>query len=322
MKRSTDPAPGRGRRRTAAASLLPLLLSLLLILAFLFLLTGLFPTPDGLLAELARRPELQTASPARILLEGMALWYRAFLLFLAVILALAALILLWALWTFLRHHRWCKAHREAYRKALAFSRLVRECPDFAVDDPYSYNTKSGSDPTPAWWYEVWEKKERADALIREYELHSRRRISAFLSPIPLLLVCALMAFVVFSEEVPSLYERTRSDIAQLEAGQCETVTVWLSPKVRQWHIDGPYTASQPALLTRYGAVSDDTDGKWVNLFVPWGLDFSLDPDRLYDENRSIQWNAQYAQMYKVRYTSGHRLILDIRPADTPPVYLS
>ena len=322
MKRSTDPAPGRGKRRAAAASLLPLLLSLLLILAFLFLLTGLFPTPGGLLEDLTRRPELQGASPARILLEGMALWYRAFLLFLGAVLLLGALALLVSLRAFLRHHRWCKAHRDAYRRALAFSGLVEECPDFAVGDPYSCNTKSGADPTPGWWYGVWEEKERADALIREYELHSRRRVSTLLGLTPLLLVCALMACIVLSEEVPSLYERTRSDLAQIGAGQCETVTVWLSPKVREWHIDGPYTSSQPALLTRYGAVSNDTGGKWVNLFVPHGLDFSLDPDRLYNENRSIQWNAQHAQMYEIRYTSGHRLILDICPADTPPVYLS
>jgi len=322
MTKSTDPALRKQGRRAALTSLLPLLLSLLILLAFLFLLTGLFPTPGGLLAALAQSPELQGASPARVLLEGMAFWYRSFLLFLAAILAIAALALIRALRVFFRHHRWCKAHQDAYRRALAFSLLVEDCPDFAVDDPYSYNTKSGTDPTPGWWYAVWEEKERSDALIGEYELHSQRRISVFLCLAPLLLVSALMAFIVLSEEVPALYEQTRSDIAQLEAGECETVTVWLSPKVREWHIDGPYTGSQPTLLTRYGAISLDTGGKWVELYVPHGLDFALDPDRLYNENRSIQWNAQHAQMYEIRYTSGHHLIRDIRPADTPLFYLS
>jgi len=320
--RSTETALRREKRRSSASPLLSVLLPLPIVGVMLFLLTGLFPTPDGLLADLGQRPELQGASPARVLLEGMAFWYRSLLIFLAVLLITAALALLRALLAFLRHHRWCRAHREAYRRAVDFVSLVENAPELAVDDPWNYNEKGSPDPTPAWWDEIWEEKERSDALIEEYSLHSWRRVSGFLGLVPFLLVCALAAVMVLSEEVPALYGKTRSDIARIEAGQCETVTVWLSPKVREWHIDGPYSSGQPALLTRYGAVSDETGGQWVNLFVPYGLDFQLDEDRLYDENRSIQWNAEHAQMYEVTYTPDLFLIDSIAPAETPALYLS
>ncbi len=317
--KNTEPAP---RRRKGLVLLIPTILSLCIVAAILFLLLGLFPMPDGLLADLARKPELQGSCPARILLEGMAFWYRALLIFLLTVLVIAALALLWSFGVFLRHHRWCRAHRAAFRQAMDFSLLTSVDLALAVDDPWNYNGKSGIDPTPGWWNGVWEEKERCEALIEEYDSHSWSRISAFLSLTPLLLATALTVVMVLSEKVPALYEKARADMAQIEAGQCETVTVWLSPKVREWQIDGPYSSGQPALLTRYGAVSLDTGGRWTNLFVPWGMDFTLDQDKLYNENYSIQWNAEHAQMYEVRYTTELFLIQEIHPVDTPAIYFS
>jgi len=319
--KNTDPLRRQEDRHAILSLVLPFLLVLPIVLTALYLLTGTFPMPDGRLAALARSPALQGASPTRILLEGMAFWYLTLLIFLAVVLLLAALALLRALRASLRHHRWCRAHKADYRRAADFLSQVEDAPELAADDPWDCNGKSGADPTPGWWDEVWAEKERCDVLVEEYLSHAWRRISVFLRLTPLLLVSALMAVMVLSEEVPALYKKTQADIAQLEAGQCETVTVWLSPKVREWHIDGPYSSSQPPLLTRYGAVSDETGGRWIDLFVPHGMDFALDGDKLYNENRSIQWNAENAQMYEVSYTSNLFLIDSITPVPTPQRYL-
>lgn len=307
-------------RRSLSPILLSLALAVLMALGMLFTLENLFPMPDGLLSELAQRPGLQGASPARILLEGMASWYRSLLLLPAAALVIVAAAAVYFLRGSLRHRRWYRAHRAEYRAARAFLQLVEINPILVVEEPWNYNSKNGPDPTPGWWDEVWEKKARAEGLAEEYVLHSGAAFSGFLGLAPILAMYLLLCVMVFSEEVPDLWSKARTDMAQIEAGQCETAVVWLSPKAREWHIDGPYSSRQPTLLTRYGAISEDTGGKWLELYVPYGLDFKLDPDRLYDETRPILWNAENAQMYEVSYTSGFFLIHSITPAQTPERY--
>lgn len=307
-------------RQSVSPLIFSLALAVLMALGMLFSLENLFPMPDGLLAHLAQRPELQGASPARVLLEGMAFWYRSLLLLLAAALVILVPAAVHFLRIFLRHRRWRRVHRAEYRAARSFLRLVEIDPILVVEDPWNYNSKNGPDPTPGWWDEVREKKVRADGLVEEYYLHSGAAFSGFLGLVPILAMYLLLCVMVFSEEVPALYTKARADMAQIQAGQCETVTVWLSPKAREWHIDGPYSSRQPTLLTRYGAISEDTGGKWLALYVPYGLDFGLDPDKLYDETRSILWNAENAQMYEVNYTSGFFLIDSITPVETPERY--
>lgn len=302
----------------------PALLSMgsaaLLALSVLFALERLFPMPDGLLARLAQSPELQGASPARILLEGMASWYRSLLLLPAAALLLVVPAAVYFLCRFFRHFLWCRAHRAEYQSSRDLLFLMELDPTLTVKEPWNYNSKSGPDPTPGWWDEVWEKRDHAEDRVKEYRSHSGIAFSGFLGLVPVLLMYCLLWVMVYSEGTPALLDRARADLAQLQAGQCETVTVWLSPKAREWHIDGPYSGRQPPLLTRYGVISEDTGGQWLELYVPYGLDFALDPDRLYMENKPIRWNAENAQMYEVRYTSGFFLIDSITPAQTPERY--
>ena len=134
------------------------------------------------------------------------------------------------------------------------------------------------------------------------------------------MMTGLMALMLLGDlggNVPQLYTQAQADIAQIEAGKCETATVFLSPKVRPWHIDGPYASIQPTLLPRYGAIGKDPGHKWLQVYAPYGMDFTLDENRLYNENYSVPWNAENAQMYQVSYTSQFRFILSIRPVEVP-----
>ena len=58
------------------------------------------------------------------------------------------------------------------------------------------------------------------------------------------------------------------------------------------------------VLTRYGAIGPDTGGEWVQIYVLPDLDFSLDPEALYNENKSILWNEEHAAQYQVPSGSG------------------
>ena len=305
----------------------PALCMVLILLAAIPLLplvaiTVLYPAPGSPLMELVRSSAPLDTSPARLLLEGMAAWYRVLLLLLAFLLTVAVVAAILLLRSLRSHLRWTTGHKEEYRTALVFTQLVETDPILAAEDPWNCNSKSGLAPTPAWSTTVWTKFDKADGLIQEYTSHAGRAVTLVLSGIALVLLCLLPCLMVFGEDVPALLTKTQADIAQIEVGKCEQVTVWLSPKTWPWHIDGPYSSSQPALLTRYGAISEDTGRKWVTLYLPDGMDFELDPNRLYNENCSVLYNAENAQMYQVTYTTETHLIEDIRPVDTPAFYLS
>lgn len=127
---------------------------------------------------------------------------------------------------------------------------------------------------------------------------------------PLFLGGAMLAM----EDVPGLWVEAGEDLAQIESGQLEEVNVWLSPKTRTARLPGPYGEGQPEPVTRYGGISEETDGMWVYFYLPECLGFSLDQDALYNENESIPWNEANAQRYQLRYTEHFRLVVSAEPA--------
>lgn len=124
------------------------------------------------------------------------------------------------------------------------------------------------------------------------------------------IICGAMVIV---EDVPSLYARATADIGQAKSGELGQVIVWLSPKARKMRLPGPYTKGQPEPVTRYGGISLETGGKWVDFFFPDGLGFSLDEEALYQEERSIEWNEMHARKYLIRYTEGLRVVVSAEP---------
>ncbi|MCI8422984.1 MAG: hypothetical protein HFF50_05570 [Lawsonibacter sp.] len=128
-----------------------------------------------------------------------------------------------------------------------------------------------------------------------------------------LMAVAVFAACLVTEDLIALPGRAQADLEQIESGELERVVVWISPKCRPAHLAGPYGSRHPTTTTRYGIISEETGGEWVRVYVPDDLDFALNADRLYDENRSIAWNWENAQMYAVAYTSQLHLVVHIQP---------
>ena len=128
--------------------------------------------------------------------------------------------------------------------------------------------------------------------------------------------CIFACGIVIQEDLPSKFLQAREDLAQIESNFLVEAEVWISPKARPANLPGPYSGSLTAQpITRYGIIGDDTGGQWLQVYVPNVMDFSLDQDRLYNENLSIQWNQENARRYRVRYTSNFHLVAEITPVE-------
>jgi hypothetical protein len=128
--------------------------------------------------------------------------------------------------------------------------------------------------------------------------------------------CIFACGIVIQEDLPSKFLQAREDLAQIESNFLVEAEVWISPKARPANLPGPYSGSLTAQpITRYGIIGDDTGGQWLQVYVPNAMGFSLDQDRLYNENLSIQWNQENARRYRVRYTSNFCLVAEITPIE-------
>lgn len=129
----------------------------------------------------------------------------------------------------------------------------------------------------------------------------------------LIFPCLLLFGLVPREELFSKFHQAGKDLTQIEAGFLVQAEVWISPKARPARLPGPYSEYLTEVSTRYGIIGDDTRGEWVYIYVPNVMDFSLDQERLYDENQNIAWNWEHAQRYRVRYTGNFHLVTEITP---------
>ena len=147
--------------------------------------------------------------------------------------------------------------------------------------------------------------------------YGSRYHSAALSYFLCAFLCFLMALgsggMLRAEHISSLPFQARADLAQVEAGTLETAQVWISPQSRPGGLPGPYGSGQPRLITRRGIVGEDTGYDWVVVRIPNALDFSPDPNRLFDETRPAAWNLEHARQYRVSYTSNFHLVTEIIP---------
>lgn len=140
--------------------------------------------------------------------------------------------------------------------------------------------------------------------------------TTFLMVISLVAPLFLGGAMIAIENIPGQLSQANADLAQIKNGQLQEVTVWLSPKIHKSHLPGPYTKGQPEPVMDYGGISDDTNGRWVHFYVPDCLNFSLDQNALYDENKGIAWNEENARQYTIRYTENFHLVVSVEPADS------
>ncbi len=110
------------------------------------------------------------------------------------------------------------------------------------------------------------------------------------------------------------YLQCKEDIVQVETGTLKTTVVWLSPKTKAVSLP-PYDRSMPKVLTRYGGITADPKAEWEQFYVLDRLNFALDPDRLFDEKKTMQWNLEHAVQYEVTYTRNFHVVTQIVRAE-------
>ncbi|MCI8870609.1 MAG: hypothetical protein HFF39_08735 [Lawsonibacter sp.] len=268
----------------------------------LMLLWAISPSVTSWLWTLpARQAGAGEALPARLLLEGYLLWYLVLLAVLAVGLALGiglSLLLIVLGVRFLR--------RNGSLSAMAAALPPPEFPE--------WDGEEDSAP-PLSQEEQWRDEMRA-----RLEVQKRKNIHAAMGRIAagvwaMLIVPGLLIACAGTEDILSLPGLARADLEEIEAGQTQTLTVWISPKSRPARLPGPYTAGQKSLSTRYGIIGWDTGGAWVMVYVPDGMDFSLTGTRLYQEDKNQAWNMENAQRFSVSFTSRLKVVTEITPVD-------
>lgn len=123
----------------------------------------------------------------------------------------------------------------------------------------------------------------------------------------------LFGAIIDMEELPQHIAWAGEDLESIEEDRLENAVCFISPKVHPARLPGPYTKNLPEPLDRYGVIGEDTERTWIQVLVPKGLGFALDPDRLYDEDKNVPWNEENAQRYLVRYTVNLHIAVDITP---------
>lgn len=315
--------------RPLIAVLVVMVLSLLVMLGALSL-PHLFP---WMMERMGERGALQGASSVRRMLECCRVWYMlllgtggAIVLALAVCLIFEVRGIFRAILRFLSNHRhmkrleplWLQESMDTLHELLEpeeMDRLVHEVERSSPSreaDPWERPDAPPEPEAPA---------ETAGQAYRRLSSECAAQLTAvllLLCGIPLIVLMTLFPVLMLREtEGLQLYAQVTEDIQMLDAGQVDTFTVWLSPKARQVTTPGPWSESYPTPLTRYGAIGEDTGGEWIKIYVLPDMDFSLDPDALYNENKSILWNQEHAMQYQVSCTRNFCFVTGIRPLGLP-----
>ena len=300
----------------AGAALLVILLSLLAMLGVLSL-PRLLP---WLMERLGETQELAGASPARLLLECCRMWYLAILGTVGGIWLALGLCLVFLFRGIVRSVCWCVKHVRAMK--YLEQEWVQENLDRLQEllEPDEVERLLGQQAVRD--REPWEPPdeppmETAGEAYRRItqELFARgfAGFILFIAAVPTAMMAGLPWLMMADTEVPALYTQVVEDIRRVDAGEPESFTVWLSPKVREVCLPGPWSESYPTPLARYGAISEETGGVWVHLYMPQVLGFALDPDALYDENQTVCWNREYARQYRVYYTANLHIVISAEP---------
>lgn len=120
-------------------------------------------------------------------------------------------------------------------------------------------------------------------------------------------LCCLM---YFSEDIPALRREAKEDMAQIQSGRMETAEVRFREKEGWKGLPGPYTEGQPVMFAEYRGIGDTTEG-WESFYIWDNLEFEPDRNRMYNENKSSDWNKENVCLYSVAYTSNFHVVTAI-----------
>lgn len=116
-----------------------------------------------------------------------------------------------------------------------------------------------------------------------------------------------------TEDIPALRAKTREDMAQIAEGRLETAEISFRKDEGRAGLRGIYTDGQPAMFTVYSGMGAEIDSRWSNYYILDDLGFIPDEDRLYNENKSIDWNDENAGWYTVTYTTNLHVVISVEP---------
>lgn len=117
----------------------------------------------------------------------------------------------------------------------------------------------------------------------------------------------------FSEDIQELRTRAQDDMAQITEDRLESAEVSFRKGGERSGLPGPYTEGQPAMFTVYSGIGAETDSWWRGYLIPDSLGFTPDEDRMYNENKSVDWNDENAGWYTVTYTTYLHVVISVEP---------
>lgn len=123
----------------------------------------------------------------------------------------------------------------------------------------------------------------------------------------------LSGVMYLSEDIPDLRTRAREDMAQITEGRLESAEVCFSKGAARSGLPGPYTEGQPEMFLVYNGMGKESDSHWRGYCILDDLGFVPDADRLYNENKSIDWNDENAGWYAVTYTTNLHVVISVEP---------
>lgn len=125
-----------------------------------------------------------------------------------------------------------------------------------------------------------------------------------------LFTCSVM---YLSEDISELRTRAREDLEQIREGQLESAEVSFGKNVEKSGLPGPYADGQPTMFSLYDGMGAGTDGRWRGYCILDNLGFAPDENRLYNDNKSIDWNNENAGWYAITYTTNFHVIISVEP---------
>lgn len=114
-----------------------------------------------------------------------------------------------------------------------------------------------------------------------------------------------------TEDIPGTRAMLQADMEQIESGRLESAEVRLDKSKERAGLRGIYVEGHPALFSVYSGIGDDTGHRWESFYIPDSLGFMPVEGRWYNQNQSIEWNNENAEMYIVTYTTNFQVVISV-----------
>lgn len=122
------------------------------------------------------------------------------------------------------------------------------------------------------------------------------------------LVSQIMGVV---EDIPGKRVMLQADMEQIESARLESEEVRFKKSEDRSGLSGIYVEGEPALFSVYSGIGDDTGHRWEDFYMLDSLELMPDEGRWYNENKSIEWNEENAELYRVTYTANFKVVVSV-----------